>query len=184
MNIINKKNHQVLVPNYLFLDPFRNFFGHHFNFSTLQSFISHFFRKYLVFIHQKLFNKHDFDRLISFNQKFYGSLHDIEETMEARSNIMINSNTYLNSINQKQSQYNESRENFGIINATTKELDKERGARTTSIKTLPTLVPLVMCFNCCDIRIKPSVIPQLKKMEKSKKEKLQSFHEEVNINNV
>jgi hypothetical protein len=97
---------------------------------------------------------------------------------------MINSNTYLNSINQKQSQYNGSREGLGIINAPTKELDKGRGARTTSIKTLPTLVPLVMCFNCSDIRIEPSVIPQLKKMEKSKKEKLQSFHEEVNINIV
>jgi hypothetical protein len=29
----------------------------------------------------------------------------------------------------------------------TRELDKGRGARTTSIKTLPTLVPLVMCFD-------------------------------------
>jgi hypothetical protein len=33
----------------------------------------------------------------------------------------------------------------------TRELDKGRGARTTSIKTLPTLVPLVMCFNCAVI---------------------------------
>jgi hypothetical protein len=33
-----------------------------------------------------------------------------------------------------------------IIN--TRELDKGRGARTTSKKTLPTLVPLVMCFDC------------------------------------
>jgi mRNA-degrading endonuclease RelE of RelBE toxin-antitoxin system len=70
------------------------------------------------------------------------------------------------------------------MNAPTKELDKGRGAMTTSIKTLPTLVPFVMCFNCSDIRIKPSVIPQLKKMEKSEKEKLQSFHEEVNNNIV
>jgi hypothetical protein len=69
MNIINKKNHQVLVPNYLFLDAFPNFFGHHFNFSNLRSFIYHLFRKYLEFIHQKLFNQHDFDRLISFSQK-------------------------------------------------------------------------------------------------------------------
>jgi hypothetical protein len=35
--------------------------------------------------------------------------------------------------------------NFTII---AREFDKGRGARTTSIKTLPTLVPLVMCFNC------------------------------------
>jgi hypothetical protein len=30
----------------------------------------------------------------------------------------------------------------------TRELDKERRAKTTSIKTLSTLIPLIMCFNC------------------------------------
>jgi hypothetical protein len=30
----------------------------------------------------------------------------------------------------------------------TKELDKGRGARTTSIKPLSTLIPLIMSFNC------------------------------------
>jgi hypothetical protein len=37
---------------------------------------------------------------------------------------------------------------FNLEAKAARELDKGRGARTTSIKTLPTLVPLVMCFNC------------------------------------
>jgi hypothetical protein len=57
MNIINKKNHQVLVPNYLFLDAFRNIFGHHCNFSTLRSFIYYFFKNNLSsFIRNYLIN--------------------------------------------------------------------------------------------------------------------------------
>jgi hypothetical protein len=37
--------------------------------------------------------------------------------------------------------------NFILEAKSTRELDKGRGARTTSIKPLSTLIPLVMCFN-------------------------------------
>jgi hypothetical protein len=40
------------------------------------------------------------------------------------------------------------REHLNITTTNTRELDKGRGARTISEKTLPTLVPLVTCFNC------------------------------------
>jgi hypothetical protein len=44
--------------------------------------------------------------------------------------------------------------NSNIISTTM--LDMGRGARTTSIKTLPTLVPHVMCFNCKEAQSKPT----------------------------
>jgi hypothetical protein len=37
---------------------------------------------------------------------------------------------------------------LNITTTNTRELDKRRGARTNSTKTLPTLAPFVMCFNC------------------------------------
>jgi hypothetical protein len=110
--------------------------GHQKIFFTLQVFIQQFLNEKLSFLtfllSDQLRNNH-------FNQ-----LHQRE--------IPIPKSNKFKSINKRSSLvldqkrfHTEPLNNLAVI---TRELDKGRRAKTTSIKTLPTLVPFVMCFDC------------------------------------